>query len=79
MAPDGATSYRRCSSPEELLSEADAAVLVTAWPEIARWPWHDLLPRMKSRTIVDARNALRSIQWPNGVRYIPIGRGPELS
>jgi UDPglucose 6-dehydrogenase len=79
MAADGATPDRRYSSPEELLSGADAAILVTAWPEIARWPWHDLLPRMKSRTIVDARNALRSIQWPDGVRYIPIGRGPELS
>lgn len=79
MASDGTASTRRCSSPEELLSGADAAVLVTAWPEIASWPWHDLLPRMRSRTIVDARNALRTIQWPDGVRYIPIGRGPELS
>jgi UDPglucose 6-dehydrogenase/GDP-mannose 6-dehydrogenase len=79
MAANGATPAQRCSTPEELLSGADAAILVTAWPEIARWPWHDLLPQMKSRTIVDARNALRSIQWPDGVRYIPIGRGPELS
>lgn len=78
MAPAEAMPGQRCSSPEELLSGADAAILVTAWPEIARWPWHDLLPRMKSRTIVDTRNALRTIRWPEGVRYIPIGRGPMI-
>src|SRR5262249_60114531 len=44
MAAAAATTSRRCSSPEELLPRAGAVVLVTAGPEIAQWPWRELLP-----------------------------------
>lgn len=75
MAPESAAGHRRFS-PAETLDGADAALLVTSWPEISDWPWDDLLSRMRRRVIVDARGLLRSRRWPEGVRYIPIGRGP---
>jgi UDPglucose 6-dehydrogenase len=75
MAPEHAGGQRRFS-PAEALDGADAALVVTSWPEISDWPWDDLLARMRRRVIVDGRGLLRSRRWPEGVRYIPIGRGP---
>ena len=75
MAPPRAAAGRRFE-PEEALGGADAALLVTAWPEIADWPWDDLVGRMRRPVIVDSRGLLRSRRWPEGVRYVPIGRGP---
>jgi UDPglucose 6-dehydrogenase/GDP-mannose 6-dehydrogenase len=75
MAPENATAGKRFG-PAQALDGADAALLVTAWPEIARWPWDELLARMRTRVIVDSRGLLRSRRWPEDVRYVPIGRGP---
>jgi UDPglucose 6-dehydrogenase len=76
MASEQAAGHRRFS-PEEALHGADAALLVTSWPEIAAWPWEDLLSRMRRRVIVDSRGLLRSRRWPGDVRYVAIGRGPD--
>jgi UDPglucose 6-dehydrogenase len=62
------------ATPEAALSGADAAVIATGWPEFRDWNWAGLSQTMRSRTIVDARNALRGVSLPEGVRYYPIGR-----
>lgn len=71
--------YARCPvtlapSPEALLEGADAAVLVTAWPEFQRLDWTALCRRMRRPVIVDGRNALRDIALPPEAGYLPIGR-----
>jgi UDPglucose 6-dehydrogenase len=62
-------------SAEEALEGADAAVLVTEWPEFAELDWPALAERMATPLIVDGRNfldgrALRSA----GFTYEGIGR-----
>jgi nucleotide sugar dehydrogenase len=64
--------------PAELLRGADAAVLATAWPELAQWPWAELTATMATAVVLDGRNALQEVAWPAFVRYIPVGRGPAL-
>jgi len=67
------------ADPEPLLRGADAAVLATAWPDYAAWDWARLAPLMRSRLILDGRNALRELRWPQGVTYRPIGIGHDRS
>jgi len=76
MAPEHAGGQRRFS-PAAALEGADAALLVTAWPQIAEWPWDDLVPTMRHPIVLDARGLLRNRRWPASVRYVAIGRGPE--
>jgi UDPglucose 6-dehydrogenase len=57
------------------LEGADAAVLVTEWPEFAELDWTEVAGRMGNPLIVDGRNfldpdALRAA----GLRYVGIGR-----
>ena len=78
-APSDGAASQRFATPQAVLEGADAAVLVTAWPEIAGWPWPELVTRMRGRTVLDTRNALRGVAWPAGVRYVPIGKGPDPS
>jgi UDPglucose 6-dehydrogenase len=47
-----------CESPEEALEGADAAVLVTEWPEFAELDWAALAARMGNPLLVDGRNFL---------------------
>jgi UDP-glucose 6-dehydrogenase len=63
------------ASAEEALDGADAAILVTEWPEFAELDWADLAGRMATPLIVDGRNfldpdALREA----GFAYEGIGR-----
>jgi UDPglucose 6-dehydrogenase len=62
------------------LEGADAAVLVTEWPEFAELDWQDAAQRMARPLIVDGRNfldpgALRAA----GFEYEGIGREVEVS
>lgn len=66
-----------CNTPEEALRNADAALLVTGWPEFAEWDWSSLCGKMRHQIIIDGRNVLRSVSWPEGVRYLSIGRVPK--
>ena len=66
-----------CRAPAEVLRDADAALVATACPELAQWEWSRLCGLMRRPLIIDGRNALRSVAWPRGVRYLPIGRAPE--
>src|SRR5262245_5665096 len=65
-------------SPLDAVEGADAAVIVTEWPELADVDWAAAGERMRSRVIVDGRNlldpeALRA----QGFAYEGIGRGSE--
>jgi UDPglucose 6-dehydrogenase len=65
-------------SPLEAVTGADAAVIVTEWPELADVDWAEAGERMRSRVIVDGRNFLD----PETVRalgfaYEGIGRGSD--
>jgi len=63
-----------CDTPETTLSGADAALIVTAWPEFAQWDWAALTERMRCPVIIDGRRVLRQSELPEGVIYVPIGR-----
>jgi UDPglucose 6-dehydrogenase/GDP-mannose 6-dehydrogenase len=54
-----------------------AAVIATAWPELASWPWQRLLATMARPCVFDGRNVLAKLSWPEEARYIPIGEGPQ--
>jgi UDPglucose 6-dehydrogenase/GDP-mannose 6-dehydrogenase len=58
----------------EVVRNATAAVLATAWPEFVSADWPALLSQMARPMIVDGRNALRHVQWPAGTQYICVGR-----
>jgi UDPglucose 6-dehydrogenase len=65
-------------SPGEALDGADAAVVVTEWPELNELDWADAAARMRHRLIIDGRNmldpaALRVL----GFEYEGIGRAVE--
>ncbi len=66
-------------SPEALFSGIDAALLATAWPLFRSWDYRTLVAAMRTKVIVDGRNALRHVVWPEGTRYIAVGRGPQAS
>jgi UDPglucose 6-dehydrogenase len=66
---------RQVGTVEEALDGVDAAVLVTAWPELADVDWASLAPRMRRAVLVDGRNMLD----PEAIRaagftYDAIGR-----
>jgi UDPglucose 6-dehydrogenase len=45
-------------SPAEALRDADAAVVVTEWPELRELPWQELRATMRTPLLVDGRNHL---------------------
>lgn len=62
-----------CSTPEEVAEEADALVLVTEWQEYRELNWEALADRMKSRIVLDGRNALdRARLERQGFRYVTL-------
>ena len=59
----------------EALRDADAVVLVTAWPELADVDWAALAPTMRTAVVVDGRNMLDpEAMRAAGYRYDAIGR-----
>ncbi len=63
------------NSAAEALEGADAAILVTEWPEFAELPWEELVGRMSNPLIVDGRNFLDSARLrAAGFTYEGIGR-----
>ncbi len=63
--------------PGEVLESAHIAIIATAWPEIARWPWDDLGQSMAQPVVYDGRNLMAGFAWPTGFRYIPAGSGKK--
>ncbi len=63
------------ASVDEALAGADAAILVTEWPEFAELDWARLAPTMQSAVIVDGRNFLDAERLRGaGFAYEGIGR-----
>jgi UDPglucose 6-dehydrogenase len=64
-----------CDSVLEAVEGADAAVLVTEWPEFAELDWAEVKRRMRVPLIVDGRNFLdRDALIEAGFTYEGIGR-----
>jgi UDPglucose 6-dehydrogenase len=58
------------------VQSADAVVVATAWPEFRGLDWKAVTAAMTAPVIIDARNGLRGVAMPDGVRYHPIGVAP---
>jgi UDPglucose 6-dehydrogenase len=68
------------SSALEALQEADAAVLVTEWPELLALDWREVAGAMSGNLLVDGRNALdRATIEAAGLIHEGIGRGAPQS
>src|SRR4051812_49080559 len=66
---------RVCDSATEALDGADAAVLVTEWPEFRELDWQDALGRMRKPLMVDGRNFLDGdLLEKAGFTYEGVGR-----
>ena len=60
----------------EALEGADAAVIVTEWPELLELDWTEAGARMRNRLVVDGRNMLDPAQLRAAdFEYEGIGRG----
>lgn len=70
------TGVRYATSVKEAITNADAAVIVTEWPEFRDIAWEKMGERMKQKILFDGRNiydptAIRAL----GFEYYCIGRG----
>jgi UDPglucose 6-dehydrogenase len=65
------------SSADDVLQDADAAILVTEWPEFLQLDWRDVAARMRGDLVIDGRNALdgHAVQQA-GLTYEGMGRRP---
>ena len=64
-----------CETPDEVVQDTDALVLVTDWPEYHELPWERLVALMRGRLVLDARNFLdKSRLVQAGCTYVGIGR-----
>jgi UDPglucose 6-dehydrogenase len=70
-----ATTY---ATPLAALEGADAAVLVTEWPQLADLDWADAARRMRNPLLVDGRNMLDPDAMDEaGFTYEGVGRASE--
>jgi UDPglucose 6-dehydrogenase len=68
-------SIELCGSVESALEGADAAILVTEWPEFAELDWEALREKMATPLVVDGRNFLDPGRLRDaGFAYEGIGR-----
>ena len=63
-----------CATVEEAFAGADAAILVTAWPEFSTWNWDELCVLMRRPILVDGRNALLGVRIPESAVHVSIGK-----
>jgi UDPglucose 6-dehydrogenase len=72
-------SVELAGSPMDALAGADAAVLVTEWPEFAELDWTEAAGRMARPLIVDGRNFLDPAKLRSaGFEYEGIGKKQEI-
>lgn len=71
--PGLSPSVRVCETVDEAFEKAEAVILATAWREFLDLDWAPLLAGMNRKVVVDGRNALRSINWPDDVDFRPVG------
>jgi UDPglucose 6-dehydrogenase len=77
-ADGGLHGVEQVATAEEALAGADAAVLVTEWPELAKVDWRAAAGSMRNALLVDGRNmldpaAMREAGWA----YEGVGRAAE--
>jgi UDPglucose 6-dehydrogenase len=66
------------ASALEAIDGADAAVLVTEWPELRELDWSEVAQRMRTRLVIDGRNMLDPVAMRAlGFAYEGIGRAVE--
>ncbi|HUH15752.1 MAG TPA: UDP-glucose/GDP-mannose dehydrogenase family protein [Gaiellaceae bacterium] len=64
-----------CADPIDALAGADAAVLVTEWPQLAQLDWREAAGRMRNALLIDGRNMLDPAELrAAGFTYEGIGR-----
>lgn len=62
-----------CDSPEAVARDADALVLVTEWPQYRDLDWESIAKTMRTRLIIDGRNALERGKLERaGFRYLTL-------
>jgi UDPglucose 6-dehydrogenase len=62
-------------SPAEAIAGADAAVVVTEWPELRELPWEELRESMRTPLVIDGRNHLDAAAMrAHGFAYEGMGR-----
>jgi UDPglucose 6-dehydrogenase len=67
------------SSGVEAVSDADAVVLVTEWPEFIELDWQTVARAMRGKLVIDGRNALDADAVRGaGLLYEGIGRGANV-
>jgi UDPglucose 6-dehydrogenase len=72
---DGVHGVEQVASLEEALAGADAAVLVTEWPQLGEADWAGLARSMRTALLVDGRNMLDPASMAEaGFAYEGIGR-----
>lgn len=66
-----------CSSMSEALEDADAALILTEWPEFVNADWLEHKNRMATPVVVDLRNLFsRGAMAEIGIAYHSLGRPP---
>jgi UDPglucose 6-dehydrogenase len=69
-------SLRQCDTPLEAVAGADAAVIVTEWPQLAGEDWRALAAAMRRPLLLDGRNFLDPEEArAAGFLYEGMGRG----
>ena len=64
-----------CADPLDALEGADAAVVVTEWPQLAQLDWREAAGRMRNPLVIDGRNMLDPAELrAAGFTYEGIGR-----
>jgi UDPglucose 6-dehydrogenase len=68
-------STTRHDTPIEALTGADAAIVVTEWPELLELPWQQAKQVMRRPVVFDGRNMLDPEQvHAAGFTYLAVGR-----
>ncbi|MFE1874998.1 UDP-glucose dehydrogenase family protein [Streptomyces sp. NPDC059496] len=68
-------SVSRASTPQQALAGADAAVIVTEWPELTEIDWEQAHSVMRTPVMFDGRNLLDPAHLRGiGFRYTSVGR-----
>ncbi|MER5354628.1 UDP-glucose/GDP-mannose dehydrogenase family protein [Kitasatospora sp. NPDC002551] len=65
----------RFEDVREALAGADAAIVVTEWPELAGLPWEEVAGEMRAAVLFDGRNLLDPARMrAAGFAYLSVGR-----
>lgn len=70
---EGERQFSLCASADDAFSGADAVVITTAWPEFLGLDFSRLVPTMRTGVIIDARNLLANIKFPDRTKYYGVG------